>query len=113
MNVRATDLLSEKLRGVLTVVLDPEDKNVELIDRVLVLVQKLRVDWTNFSQEVPQLKLLRHVLRVDNHVLVPSLTAAGLDTFLQGLLDFLDNLVDDDNFVAFKSHDLLNEILLR
>ena len=97
----------------MTVVLDPEDKNVELIDSVLVLVQKLRVDWTNFSQEIPQLKLLRHVLCVDNHVLVPSLAAAGLDTFLQGLLDFLDNLVDDDNFVAFKSHDLLNEILLR
>ena len=76
-DVDAKRLLAENVRRVQPIIVNPENDYVQLMHSAAVLLrlQHLSIKRSNLLQQVTQLQLLWHVLRVDHEVFVA--TAAG------------------------------------
>ena len=56
LNVGVTNLFFEELRSILAIILYPEDHDVELVGRVLVILAcKLRILWPDLLKQILQL----------------------------------------------------------
>jgi len=112
LDVGRASFILEHFWCIKAIVLDPKDDNVEAEDSASVL-PLVPVTGLNHRDQVLELQLLRHVLRVDDQCFVTTLAHAVLaPRHRQRILYLLDNLVDNSDFVALDTQSLFQQLFL-
>ena len=102
-----TCLFLKHLKCIKAIVLDEEDHNAQIVDCLCVL--KPLVQRLDLGDEILELQLHRHIVRVNDKRLVATLTnVLFAGSLLDRVADLLDDLIDDDDLMAPDPHSFLD-----